>query len=50
VVVALADLKFGVYDSYPPEGWYFFNYDNTELKRSSKIFFSVADQHRWTVC
>jgi len=31
------------------EGWYFFNWDNTELKRSSKIFFSVAERHRWAV-
>jgi len=30
-----------------PEGWYFFNFENTELKRSSKIFFS--ERHRWAV-
>jgi len=29
------------------EGWYFLNCDNTELKRSSKINFSVCKQHRW---
>ena len=26
-----------------PEGWYFFNCDNTEMKKSSKIF-SVAER------
>jgi len=31
------------------EGWYFLNCDNTELKRSSTIFFSVSDRHRWAV-
>jgi len=30
-----------------PEGWYFFDCDNTELKRSSKINFSVSERHRW---
>jgi len=30
-----------------PEGWYFWNCDNTELKRSSEIFFSVSGRHRW---
>jgi len=32
-----------------PEGGYFLNFDNSELKRSSKIFFSVAVRHRWAV-
>jgi len=32
-----------------PEGCYFFNCDNTELKRSSKIIFSVSERHRWAV-
>ena len=29
-----------------PEGWYFLNCYNTELKRSSKIIFPVAERHR----
>jgi len=32
-----------------PEGWYFLNDDNTEPKRSSNIFFSVYERHRWAV-
>jgi len=32
-----------------PERWYFFNFDNAELKRSSKTFFSVSERHRWAV-
>jgi len=32
-----------------PEGRYFLKCDNTELKRPSKIFFSVSDRHRWAV-
>jgi len=32
-----------------PDGLYFLNFDNTELKRSSKIFFSVSERHRWAV-
>ena len=28
---------------------HFLNCDNTELKRSSEIIFSVAEQHRWAV-
>jgi len=28
---------------------YFFNCDNTELKRSSKTNFSVCERHRWAV-
>ena len=27
----------------------FLNCDNTELKRSFKIFFSVSERHRWAV-
>jgi len=30
-----------------PEGQYFLNYENNELKRYSKIIFSVAERHRW---
>jgi len=30
-----------------PEGRYFLNCDNTELKRSSKMNFSIAERHRW---
>jgi len=30
-------------------GWHFLNCDNTELKRSSKIKFSVSERHRWAV-
>jgi len=29
--------------------WYILNCDNIELKRSSKIIFSVAERHRWAV-
>ena len=32
-----------------PEGRYFLNCDDTELKRSSKINFSVSERHRWAV-
>jgi len=32
-----------------PEGWYFLNWGKTELKRSSKIFFSVSGPHRWAI-
>jgi len=32
-----------------PEGLYFFNCNNTELKKSSKINFYVAERHRWAV-
>ena len=32
-----------------PEGWYFSNFGNTEQKRSSKIFFSVSERHRWAI-
>ena len=32
-----------------PEGRYFLNCDNTELKRSSGIIFSFAERHRWEV-
>jgi len=32
-----------------PEGWYFFNSDNKELKRSSKTFFSVSERYVWAV-
>jgi len=32
-----------------PEGLYFLNCDKTELKKSSKINFSVAERHRWAV-
>jgi len=32
-----------------PEVWYFLNCDNTELKRSSTIFFSVYERHHWAV-
>jgi len=32
-----------------PEEWYFLKCDYTELKRSSKINFPVAEQHRWAV-
>jgi len=32
-----------------PEGRYFLNCDNTELKRSSEINFPVAERHRWAV-
>jgi len=31
------------------EGWYFLNYNSNELKRSSKIFFSVSERHRWAL-
>jgi len=30
-----------------PEGRYSFNFDKTELKRSSNIRFSVSERHRW---
>jgi len=32
-----------------PEGWYFLNCYNSELKRFSKINFSVSERHRWAV-
>jgi len=32
-----------------PEGLYFLICDNTELKKSSKIIFSVSKRHRWAV-
>jgi len=32
-----------------PEGWYFLHCDSTELKRFSKIIFSVSERHRWAV-
>ena len=32
-----------------PEGRYFLNSDNTELKRSSEINFPVSERHRWVV-
>ena len=32
-----------------PAGCYSLNSDNTELKRSSIIFFSVSRRHRWAV-
>jgi len=32
-----------------PEGRYFLNCDNAELKISSKINFSVSERHRWAV-
>ena len=32
-----------------PEGLYFFNFDNPELKRPSKINFSLSERHPWVV-
>jgi len=32
-----------------PEGRYVLNCDNTELKRSSKIFFSISERYRRAV-
>ena len=32
-----------------PEGWYFLNCENTEMKRSSTINVSVYERHRWAV-
>jgi len=32
-----------------PERWFFFNFDNTALKRSFKINFYVSERHRWAV-
>ena len=32
-----------------PEGWYFLNGDNTQLKRSSKTIFSVSERYLWAV-
>ena len=41
-IAKLLDFRF-------PEGWYFLKRDNTELKRSYKILFSVSERHRWAV-
>jgi len=32
-----------------PGGCYYFNYNNTELKRSSKLNFPVSKRHFWAV-
>jgi len=32
-----------------PGGVIFFNFDNTELKRPSKINFSVSERQRWAI-
>jgi len=51
--IKLSNFKFGkitrLLNSRFPEGRYFFNFYNTELKRTSKIFFSVSKRHRWAI-